>query len=119
MSDLDQMDPAKFYDATLRFTVASGRDPHVHYMVALDSYAGNGECDCPNFVFPPRGQSHSKHELCANCVTADEAVRRGWVPLPKSGRISDALRCKHIVDARDQLATAVVKTLAYAEKHRK
>ncbi len=116
MSALEQMDPAQFYDATLRFTVPSGSDPHATYLCELDSYSGNGECDCPNFVFPPKGKPYSKRDLCAKRVTPEDAVARGWVKMPKSGRASDALRCKHIVDSRDQLASAVIRALVKAEK---
>lgn len=110
------MDPAVFYDNTLRFTVRSGSDPHVEYMVELDAYNGNGVCDCPNFVFAPKGMEFSKRDLCAKRISPEHALAAGWVKLPKSGRISDALRCKHIVDARDQLAGAVVRALVKAEK---
>lgn len=116
MSELEQSEPAVFYDATLRFQVQSDSDPHVKYMVELDSYFGNGECDCPSFVFRPRGMEFSKRDLCAKRVPPHQAITAGWVKMPKSGRVSDALRCKHIVNARDELATAVIKSLVYAEK---
>lgn len=116
MKPLDQMDPAVFYDAVLRFTTPSSEDPHVNYLQQLDSYEGNGECDCPNFIFAPKGQPYSKRDLCAKRVTPAEAIERGLAKLPKSGRVSDAMRCKHLVDARDQLATAVIKSISHAEK---
>lgn len=112
MSAMDRPDPAEFYDTALRFLVPSESDPHVKYMVELDSYAGNGECDCPNFNFPPKGMEFSKRDLCAKRVTPEQALAAGWVKLPKSGRIADALRCKHIVNGRDELATATIETLS-------
>lgn len=117
MTAVDQPDPAKFYDETLRLLVPSESNPHETYLVELDSYEGNGECACPAFNFPPRGMEFSKRELCARRVSPQEAIDRGLVKLPKSGRIGDALRCKHIVEARDKLASALIKTLVYAKKN--
>lgn len=109
MSQLDQMDPAVFYDATLRFTIPSGKDPHATYMIELDSFGGNGSCSCEDFTM-------RKGPLLARRVTPADAVAQKLVKLPKSGRVSDALRCKHLVDARDQLASSVVRALVKAEK---
>lgn len=109
MSALEQMDPAQHYDHTLRFQVKSRSDPHATYMCELDAYGGNGRCDCMDFAT-------RKEPLLARRITAEQAVAQGLAKVPKSGRISDALRCGHLVDARDQLATAVIRTLVYAEK---
>ena len=109
MTKLEQMDAAKFYDATLRFLVPSESDPHVSYVVELDSYSGNGECTCTHFECRLR-------PLLAQQVTADQAVNRRLVKLKPGQRDSDALRCKHIIDARDQLATATIRAISHAEK---
>jgi hypothetical protein len=64
----------------------------------------------------PKGSAYSKRDLCAKRVPPQEAINAGWVKMPASGRVSDSLRCKHIVDARDQLATSVIRSLSYAEQ---
>lgn len=109
MAALEQMDPGVFYDHTLRFKVPSRSDPHAVYMVELDSYSGNGRCDCMDFVT-------RKEPLLARRVTPEEALQRKLVKPSPTGRISDCLRCGHIIDARDQLATAVIKTISHIEK---
>lgn len=109
MTALDQMDPAVFYDATLRFTVRSRTDPHATYLCELDAYGGTGKCSCMDFVT-------RKEPLLARRVTPEQAIERKLVKTPKSGRISDALRCAHLVDARDQLASSVIRALVKAEK---
>jgi hypothetical protein len=116
MRALEQMDPAVFFDHTLRFQVPSGSDPHVTYLVQLDSYSGNGECDCPAFNFPRKKGGDSMRTLLAKRVTPEQAFQSGQVNMPKTGRVSDCLRCKHIIDARDQLASAVIRCISHAEK---
>lgn len=109
MAALEQMDPAVFYDHTLRFTVPSRSDPHAVYVVQLDSYSGNGECTCMDF-------ETRKRPLLARRVTPEQAYQQKQAKIGPTGRISDCLRCGHIIDARDQLATAVIKTIAHVEK---
>lgn len=112
MPDIDPQLPAELYDTALRFLVPSESDPHVKYLVELDSFSGNGECDCPAFNFPRKGTQFSKRDLCARRVTPEAAVAAGWVKLPDSGRMSDALRCKHIVSGRDEIATVTINFIA-------
>ena len=109
MTALDQMDPAEHYDATLRFTVRSRTDPHATYLCELDAYAGTGRCSCMDFVT-------RKEPLLAKRMTPEQAVEQKLVKRPKSGRISDALRCAHLIDSRDQLASSVIRALVKAEK---
>lgn len=116
MAAIDQQDPAEIYDTALRFLVPSETDPHVKYLVELDSFSGNGECDCPSFNFPRHGQPYSRREMCARRVTPEQAIASGWATVPKSGRVADALRCKHIVAGRDEIATVLIAFLA---KHAK
>lgn len=113
---IDTPDPATFFDHTLRFRVPSESDPNVTYMVELDSYSGNGRCDCPDFTIPRKKGGWSKESILSRMITPQEAFDRGLVTLPKSGRIADCLRCKHIVNGRDELATVTIKTVAHVEK---
>lgn len=110
MSALEQMDPAQHYDHTLRFQVKSRTDPHVTYLCELDAYSGNGRCTCMDFAT-------RKEPLLARRVTPEQAIEQKLVKMPKTGRISDALRCAHLIDARDQLASAVIRAISYAEKN--
>lgn len=109
MAAIEQMNPGVFYDHTLRFSVPSRSDPHVVYMVELDSYSGNGRCDCMDFVT-------RKEPLLARRVTPEQAYQSKRAKIGPTGRISDCLRCAHIIEGRDQLATAVIKTIATVEK---
>lgn len=114
MPDIDPQLPAELYDTALRFLVPSESDPHVNYLVELDSFGGNGECDCPAFNFPRHGEKFSRRELCARRVTPEQAIAAGWVTMPKSGRMADALRCKHLVSGRDEIATVAIRALSKA-----
>lgn len=109
MSALEQMDPAEHYDHALRFQVKSRTDPHATYLCELDAYGGTGKCTCLDFTM-------RKEPLLARRIKPDDAVKQKLVSMPKTGRISDALRCAHIIDSRDQLATCVIRALARAEK---
>lgn len=109
MSAIEQSAPAEFYDATLRFQVQSRSEAHVTYLCELDAYNGTGRCSCPDFTI-------RKEPLLARRVTAEQAIEQKLVKIPKTGRISDALRCAHIIDSRDQLATYVIRALAKADK---
>ena len=109
MTALDQMDPAQFYDCTLRFTVRSRTDPHATYLCELDAYGGTGRCSCMDF-------ETRKEPLLAKRMTPEQAVEQKLVKRPKSGRISDALRCAHLIDSRDQLCSSVIRALVKAEK---
>lgn len=92
MPDIDPQLPAELYDTALRFLVPSESDPHVKYLVELDSYGGNGMCNCQHFQ-----------------MRLEPELRRGN-PEKK------ILRCKHIGNARDELATVVIRSLVAAER---
>jgi hypothetical protein len=80
------------YDHALRYWVASFTRRDREYLVQLDSYGGNGECQCEDFAcrFGP---------LLKRCITPEQAIEGDLVDLRDPKRPQDALRCAHIVDA--------------------
>lgn len=114
MTQLDPIATALVYDDALRWTIASRSDPHVTYLAELGDYSGNGACACDDHKF-----NHAPH-LCRG-ITSEQAVKQGLVKWPNSKRpyqlkISDALRCAHICEARDQACTQFVRAISEAQK---
>lgn len=114
-AQLDPIATALVYDDALRWHVASRSDPHSTYLVELGDYAGNGRCCCSDF------QMRFEPLLCRG-VTPEQAVKNGAVEWPVRTRpyqlkISDALRCAHICEARDQACTQFVRAITKAQKH--
>lgn len=108
MSDfLDVRTPAHHFDSALSWKVASERDAHVEYVVELDSYSGNGECVCDHFQMRLR-------PLLARGVTPEQAVLEKLVKPKADAR--DALRCKHVIEARRMLTDATIKAFAVAKR---
>ena len=69
---------ARRYDSPLRFMVDSHTTEDVEYLVEINCYDWNGACACPHFTFRLE-------------------------PLMKAGaKPSNATRCHHILEARDQ-----------------
>lgn len=115
MTQLDPIATALVYADALSWTVASRSDPHVTYLVELGDYAGNGACSCDDFKI-------RFGSLLSRAVTSERAVRDGLVKWPNAKRpyqlkVSDALRCAHICEARDQACTQFVRAISEAQKH--
>jgi hypothetical protein len=97
------------FDHPLRWFVASYTRPGKSYLVQLDSFGFNGECQCEDFEirFAP---------LLLRGITPEEAIAGGLVELRNEARPRDALRCRHIVDAAmehsETIARAYVQTEA-------
>lgn len=106
---LEEPSPAEAFDDVLRWIIPSDSDPHVSYVVELDSYAKNGECQCEHFEMRLR-------PLLARMVTPEQAVACGLVKIKKGTRVEDALRCKHILDAQKRFACAMVGALSNMRK---
>jgi hypothetical protein len=106
---IDETAPAEAFDDVLRWIIPSDYDPHVSYVVELDSYQKNGECQCEHFEMRLR-------PLLSRMVTPEEAVASGLVKLKKGTRVEDALRCKHILDAQKRFACAMVGALSNMRK---
>lgn len=79
------------YDGPLRYWVWSRTRPGVKYLVELDSYRYNGECQCEAFKF-------GMEPLLRRGFTPAQAVREKLVRLKENQRPQDALRCPHIID---------------------
>lgn len=106
---IDEAAPAEAFDDVLRWIIPSDSDPHVSYVVELDSYAKNGECQCMWFETQFR-------PLLSRMLTPEQAVAGGLVKLKKGTRVEDALRCKHILDAQKRFACAMVGALSNMRK---
>ena len=107
---LDPPSPAVVYDHPLRYLIPSRTNPHDSYVCELDSYSGNGECACPDFLihFAP---------LLSRQITTEQALAQKLVKLRENQRPADALRCFHLVEARSQFADDVIHAMAKKEKH--
>ena len=90
------------YDGPLRYLCSSRSDPNAEYLVELDSYRGNGQCDCEWFRF-------KLEQFLKSGMPPEQAVVEGHVSLTvkKTGEVkhmADALRCAHLIEARRQFA---------------
>lgn len=107
---------AEPYDHPFRLFVPSRTTPGEKYLVELNSFDANGECQCKDFVCRFKG-------LLEKGVTPEQAVARGLVSLVnkrtgETKRIWDALRCEHIIEGRAQALDNVINTISDAEtKH--
>jgi hypothetical protein len=106
---IDDAAPAEPYDDALRWIIPSDSNPHESYVVELDSYRGNGICQCKHFVC-------RMEPILARGLTPEIAVAEGLIKLKADQRIEDALRCKHILDAQKRFACAMVGALSTARK---
>lgn len=100
---------AVVYDHALRFWVQSRSDVNKQYLVQLDSYDANGECQCKDFVC-------RFEKLIKEGVTPEVALRDKLVKARPGKHDWDALRCEHIVEARAEAADMFVNALADAER---
>jgi hypothetical protein len=106
---IDETSPAEPFDDALRWLIPSESNPHESYVIQLDSFRGNGECQCQHFECRLR-------PLLSRFISPEEAVSRDLVKLKKGMRVEDALRCKHIIDAQKRFACAMVNALSHARK---
>ena len=83
---------ARVYDSPLRFNVDSHTTVGVDYLVEIDAYGGNGCCACPHFSF-----------------RFEKLLQAGAKP-------SNATRCHHILEARDQFIDNVVDLIKRRQK---
>jgi hypothetical protein len=101
--------PAVHWDGPLRLTVASESRAHETYLVELDSFAGNGECVCEHFTCRLR-------PLLELRFTAAQAIEAAQVRLRPGQHPEDALRCKHIINARRVFCDRAISATAAAIK---
>lgn len=89
-------------DGILRYKVKSRKTKDEH-TVELDSYDGNGQCSCQDFVF--NLERHLRRGL-----TGRQAFESGKIEKLRPWQFSpdDALRCFHICEARREFATAII-----------
>ena len=97
------------FDCATRFTIPSASVAHEVYLVELDSYAGNGECNCMWFETQFR-------PLLSRGITPDKALASGAIRIKPQCREQDVLRCKHIIEARHQFCTMVIQAMNRAKQ---
>lgn len=100
---------ARTYDHALRWHVPSRTVVGKDYLVELDAYGFNGECQCKNFNIECR-------PLLERGISPAEAVKGGLVPDRPEKRVEDALRCHHILDAFVELGEEFARVVVAAEK---
>lgn len=100
-------------DGVLRFTVASRSRSGVKHLQELDAYNGHGECSCEDFQY-------NFGKYLKKGLTARQALEQGFIKELREyqRRPEDALSCRHILDARDQLADLFVAAVMKSEKAR-
>lgn len=101
----------ELYDHPLRWHVASHSKRGKTYLVQLDSYDFNGECQCEDFAI-------RFEALLKRGITAQQAIEGGLVELRDEGRPQDALRCKHIVDAAMEHSETLARAYVREEEQR-
>jgi hypothetical protein len=83
---------ARRFDSPLRYLVDSSSRRGVEHLVELDAYNGNGKCACENFQYRLE-------------------------PLLKAGaKPSNATRCHHCLEARDQFIDDVMDLIKAWQK---
>lgn len=97
------------YDSALRYWVWSRTKPGVKYLVQLDSYDCNGECQCESFRF-------NFEKYLRRGITPEHAVAAKFVKLKEKQRPADAFRCPHILEAFLQFGIDAAKTISKNEK---
>lgn len=106
---------AEIFDDPLRLWVPSRTKKGKKYLVQLDSFSANGECQCKDF-------SCRFQALLKQGITPQDAVARGLVKLKKSNgetkHVWDALRCDHIIEGRAEWADLSINAFSHANtKH--
>lgn len=114
VTSLDEIARAEVFDDVLTWRIKSRSDPHVTYVAEIGDFNGNGACACDDHKF-----NHAP--ILSRGIDAETAVDRGLVkwPLktrPYQVRKSDALRCAHIMEARDQACSHFVRAFDAARK---
>ena len=99
----------KRYDHPLRYWVWSRTRPGMKFLVQIDSYGFNGECQCESFRM-------NLQKLLRAGVKPQQAVDQKLVELKKNQRPQDALRCPHIIDAMMAWAVDAAKIVIDHEK---
>lgn len=114
ITKLDRDPVAESYDNALRWKIASRSDPHVEYVVELDSYRENGESSCDDFNFnhrPILARGHTWETAIASGLRPTrKQVERGVAP-------EDVLRCFHVLEASRRFARQCIRAISYAEKN--
>ena len=101
----------KRYDHPLRYWVWSRSRPGMKFLVQIDSYNYNGECQCEAFTM-------NLQKLLRRGITPEAAIDQKLVKLKKDQRPQDALRCPHIIDAMMAWAVDAAKIVINHEKER-
>jgi len=83
---------------------------HDTFLVELDSYGGNGECQCEDFTM-------RMEPLLRRGITAEQALTQKLIRLREGQEPEDALRCWHIRHARSQFCDDVIAAMAQKEQH--
>jgi len=92
------------YDSALRYQVPSRRPKVEPYLVELDAFGDNGECQCEHF-------SCRLGPLLRAGLTPEIAFESGLAEVPPWGTVEDCLRCYHIGLAREQFADDVLREI--------
>lgn len=90
------------FDGPLRYNVNSFHnvnDPP--YLVQLDDYSGNGSCQCRHFAM-------RCEPLLRRRISPEDAVASGQIKLKENRHVEDALRCEHLITARNQFCDDVI-----------
>jgi len=89
-------------DDILRYVVDSRSRDGVQHAVELDLYDGNGGCTCEHFTF--KLEDYLKKGARPHRAAEKVKLRRSESLRSKT----DALRCEHIKEARDQLVDDII-----------
>jgi hypothetical protein len=100
---------AKFSENTLSYAVPSSRPARGEYLVELASFDANGECCCRHFVC-------RLLPILKKGISPADAVASGLVELEEGDRPENALRCKHIVEARGEFADVMIRAIDAANR---
>lgn len=99
------------FDDAVRFLVPSRRNPKETYLVQLDSFGGQGECQCKWYVC-------NLQPWLKRGYNGPRALAEGKVKLIYDDqRPEDALRCRHIIDAHRTFADQVLKAIVERKSH--
>lgn len=92
------------YDSALRYMVPSARDPREKYLVELDAYNGAGRCCCMHYVT-------RCEPLIRRGISPRQAVEMGLIKLKENRFVENALRCQHIIIAREQFCDDIIAAI--------
>jgi len=104
MKTLPDRSQVETYDSILRLHVPSRRVDVAPYLVALDSFAGNGECQCEHFTC-------RLEPLLRRGITPEIAFESGLAEIPPWGTVEDCLRCYHVHVGRLKFADEWIKVI--------